>query len=265
MGIDSGTTLLQEGTLIVNGTLSGGGALITSPGTILAGSGMVSGMVNVSNQFNPGPLSGPGIFRAHGGLTLWTGSALTFDLSATDPANPAVNDSIEVQGNLIVNNNTITVNIGDTVAAGEVLGLVGSSGNSSAAHLHFAVYRNNRVVETFFDPDAYWHPDVPYQGSLEGQVMDSGLSIYDIGPDLAAEEAPVSTTTRRSLSRAAAWRMACSGSTSAKDIALRRSGRSRVTRPTWGRGLSRVTNGMGPPVARGPSVAPPVSRGCRIP
>jgi len=109
-----GTTTLSGGTLQIDGTSSGAGALTTSAGTVLAGSGTVSNAVTVGGQMNPGSSSATGIFNANGGLTLNSGSTLNFDLSATDPSNPAVNDSISVAGSLNLNNNTITVNFDGT-------------------------------------------------------------------------------------------------------------------------------------------------------
>jgi murein DD-endopeptidase MepM/ murein hydrolase activator NlpD len=41
----------------------------------------------------------------------------------------------------------ILVSAGQTVAQGEVIGLVGSTGNSTGAHLHYTVYENNVLVD----------------------------------------------------------------------------------------------------------------------
>jgi len=106
----TGTTTLSGGTLQIDGTSSGTGALTTSAGTVLAGTGTVNGAVTIGGQVNPGSASVRGTFNANGGLTLSSGSTLTFDLSATDPGNPALNDAINVVGDLNVNNNQITVN-----------------------------------------------------------------------------------------------------------------------------------------------------------
>ncbi len=106
----SGATTLGGGTLEIDGTSSGAGALTTSPNTVLAGSGTVNGAITVGGQMNPGSPTATGVFNANGGLTFAPGSTLTFDLSAAQPGNPALNDSINVLGNLSLNNNKITVN-----------------------------------------------------------------------------------------------------------------------------------------------------------
>ena len=47
---------------------------------------------------------------------------------------------------------SVTVEEGDTVAAGQVIGYVGSTGNSTGQHLHFEVYVNGSTV----DPKSYF-------------------------------------------------------------------------------------------------------------
>jgi autotransporter-associated beta strand protein len=114
----SGTTTLSGGTLELDGTSSGSGALTSSPGTLLAGNGTIDGAITVGGQMKPGPVNGTGTFTAAGGLTLNSGSTLSFDLSAVNPGSPTLNDSIHVVGNLSVNNNAITVNLDDTPLSG---------------------------------------------------------------------------------------------------------------------------------------------------
>ena len=70
------------------------------------------------------------------------------------------------------NGSTTPKDSGDVVAAGEYLGIVGSSGNSTGAHLHFEVYDPlGNLVDPFQGPcnslnnDTWWLNQLPYYDS----------------------------------------------------------------------------------------------------
>lgn len=92
--------------------------------------------------------------------------------------------------------NTILVREGEAVASGQMLGMLGSSGDSTAAHLHFAVYHNGGPVETSLDASTYWANPLPFQGDVSS-VSDSAVTLhYDtLTADLDAKERPVSANT----------------------------------------------------------------------
>lgn len=76
---------------------------------------------------------------------------------------------------------SVAVTVGQSVVAGELLGEVGSSGQSSGPHLHFAVYKNGRPIETYFNPELWWYEPLPYTGDRPG-VLDAGISDHWPGP-----------------------------------------------------------------------------------
>jgi hypothetical protein len=91
---------------------------------------------------------------------------------------------------------SVMVHAGDHVQPGQQIALVGSSGDSTDAHLHFAVYFEGQNVETYVDPQDYWLDptwrNLPYSGSVPG-VLDSGITNYDPTPDM--KERPADMTT----------------------------------------------------------------------
>ncbi len=69
---------------------------------------------------------------------------------------------------------SILVSVGESVAAGWPIAQVGSSGLSSDAHLHFAVYGNGNVVETYAEPTNWWIDPIPYADDVFGS-LDHGI------------------------------------------------------------------------------------------
>ncbi len=76
---------------------------------------------------------------------------------------------------LHLKNSSISVSVGQSVIAGHKLAEVGSSGNSSDAHLHFAVYQNGNVVETYQNPSSWWESPISYAGDAHG-TLDFGIA-----------------------------------------------------------------------------------------
>ncbi len=87
---------------------------------------------------------------------------------------------------------TILVHVGDHVVQGQILGLAGSSGTSTRAHLHFQVMHNGDAVEPEYDPSTFWSNPLSYQSSVS-RVQDSGItsSSSTTRADLIAQERPV--------------------------------------------------------------------------
>ncbi|MFO0869190.1 MAG: Calx-beta domain-containing protein [Pirellulales bacterium] len=73
---------------------------------------------------------------------------------------------------------SIAVKVGDVVSAGQLIGLVGSSGSSTDAHLHFAILHNGGHVEPQYDPTAYWLRPRDYQLDQPVTVQDAGITNY---------------------------------------------------------------------------------------
>ncbi len=78
--------------------------------------------------------------------------------------------------------NSATVNLGESVQAGQMLGLIGSSGNSSIPHLHFEAGKESSFVYEWRDP---WHgSNQPLPSLWQSQkeyVANHALYFYDLG------------------------------------------------------------------------------------
>src|SRR5690606_205483 len=86
---------------------------------------------------------------------------------------------------------SLHVEVGDVVTAGQIIGYEGSSGHSTGSHLHFEVRHHGHEVETFLDPETFWQSPIDYVGD-EVYLIESGITNYVPGPHM--DEGPSEVT-----------------------------------------------------------------------
>jgi autotransporter-associated beta strand protein len=118
-------TQIHPGTVVVNGTMTNAGTIFNagtltlkgrhtgtitiSSGATLNGTGTNSGFTDIYGALLPGGTNQPGTLTL-GGLTLESGATLAVELAANNTVGSGVNDLLQVNGNLTVNGNAVTVN-----------------------------------------------------------------------------------------------------------------------------------------------------------
>ncbi len=104
--------------------------------------------------------------------------------------------------------NSILVNIGDTVKAGDRIAKVGSSGNSSDPHLHFEVWKDSiYVIDPFMgncgNPSSLWQNAPTYDTSFN--IWQSGLTDFIPYLDTLREEPKLIHTFEQNNEAIAYW------------------------------------------------------------
>lgn len=99
------------------------------------------------------------------------------------------------------------VRAGDSVATGQRLALVGSSGNSEDPHVHFEVWR---VVDPFSgtcsQQQSLWRSQPTYRTDL--RVIDTGLTTWPPSLDTLRERPPTASAVSQSDTSVTAWVLA---------------------------------------------------------
>ena len=131
--------------------------------------------VGVNNHWGwdigPGPFENSDaaleIIASAAGTVLWAGDGY-FDrnFGSVNPSarsNGVVIDHGDGWETLYVHfrRDSVVVKAGDEVAAGQVVGLVGSSGPSGGPHIHYHVTRNGRVIDPMIGRQYYFASDYP--------------------------------------------------------------------------------------------------------
>jgi fibronectin-binding autotransporter adhesin len=141
-GSYSGGTFVSGGTLIVNGSLAG--VCYSGAGTTLAGTAGVAGAANIGGVLQPGDPAVLGAAQfSTGPLTLGAGAALAFHLSGVTTAGPPFNDLLQVNGDLKLNTNTVSLTmLGTNLAVGtyRLLNYTGAKTGSFGPVFHNSRY-----------------------------------------------------------------------------------------------------------------------------
>lgn len=116
----TGATTVQAGTLVVNGDQSAATGLTSvADGATLAGNGTIGGDVTLADGASLKPGNSPGTLTINGNLALSGGSILNFELGEAGVAGGALNDLVNVGGDLTLDGTlNVSPSAGGTFGAG---------------------------------------------------------------------------------------------------------------------------------------------------
>jgi hypothetical protein len=155
---------------------------------------------------------GVAVYAAAGGTVIYAHDGEFDRNTAENQQSPYPNYITIDHGNDLISRylhlkkNSLLVNVGDTVSAGQKIAEVGSSGNSTDAHLHFEVfYTNSWYIETYLNPDYWWQNPLPYSGNMPGS-LDHGITDHDPAfPELRERPKTVLAFAQGSWQTACLW------------------------------------------------------------
>lgn len=115
-----GTTNVSGGTLRIDSVLGNAGSAVNvATGGVLTGIGILGGSVTVADGVLTPGNSGPGTLTINGGLSLGAGAQLNYELGAAETAGGALNDLLEVGGDLVLDGTlNVTQSAGGAYGAG---------------------------------------------------------------------------------------------------------------------------------------------------
>ena len=134
---------------------------------------------------------------------------------------------------------SIQVQEGQTVTPGQKLGLVGSSGNSTDAHLHWGVYYDDRLVDPGVAPSTYLQFSQPYPDTRPS-VIDADVTTYNAGSEM--KERPSRAEYFSAAGGQTVWYwMRLTGTETGDDLTVRwyRPNGTQYTSSSWDPGLIR--------------------------
>jgi fibronectin-binding autotransporter adhesin len=188
----TGTTNVTAGTLLVNGNQTDATGLTTvDVGATLGGTGTIGGDVTVAGTLAPGHAAGPGTLTINGSLALGAGSVLAFEFGQADVVGGALNDLVEVGGNLTLDG-TIDVSIPATGSFGPGLyrvfnyggtltdkGLaLGTMPGGSTVSVQTAVAGQVNLVDTAGLALSFWDGDA---GPKNNGAIEGGNGTWSVG------------------------------------------------------------------------------------